>query len=311
MKKKFSILIAFLVSLLIFCLMGNYAHGLSNPIETSQSVKQSCRNVEIRPTNGSLSFRRGASWQTCGYRLVFQNDGNLVLYSPRGVLWATGTERANADGFAVQRDGNVVLYGGGRPIWATNTDRNPGAFLALQTDGNLVVYASNGRQVLFATNTAGGVPRGNNAAQQTPTTPPAQNASQWRVPWPESMNPSITNSWHSDGYVSQALDFGLSAGTAIVAPTDSTVVSTCNAGLDHRAIKLRASDGQVYSMIHIRASNAQVFNGKTFRRGEQIGTIAPEIAGARLNASCARTTGPHLHLGFPTRPFTLGSRNFQ
>lgn len=110
-------------------------------------------NVEIRPRGSNLDFGRDTVWQTNnGYKLIFQRDGNLVLYNPQNQpLWATGT---NADRFSVQADGNMVLYQQNRPIWATNTSGN-GVFLALQTDGNLVVYNSNSRP-LWATNTDGG-----------------------------------------------------------------------------------------------------------------------------------------------------------
>lgn len=58
-----------------------------------------------------------------GSRLVMQEDGNLVVYTPQGV-----------------------------PIFATGTNGNPGAYLALQSDGNLVVYSGAG-QALWASNT--------------------------------------------------------------------------------------------------------------------------------------------------------------
>lgn len=317
MTKKYSIAIIFLVSLLISVLIGSYSYALNEPMDISQLTKQrsgidSCNRVELRPTTTNLSYGRGTTWQTCGVRLVFQNDGNLVLFSPRGaVLWATGTERANANELRVQRDGNVVLYANTQPVWQTNTPGNRGAFLALQADGNLVVYASNGRP-LFNTNTAGSVARETNAAAQQQQA--QQQSNQWRVPWePASLNPRITQSWHPDGYGMQALDFALNPGTAIVAPIQSTVIATCNAGLDHRAIKLRAADGQEYSMIHVRASNSQVSQGKTFRQGEQIGTVAPETAAQtrNLNSACAVTTGPHLHLGLQRRQtITMSGRTF-
>lgn len=57
-----------------------------------------------------------------GKTLVFQQDGNFVLYSPNGTaLWASGT--ANKGKTMVQQaDGNVVIYGAtGAPLWATGT----------------------------------------------------------------------------------------------------------------------------------------------------------------------------------------------
>ena len=123
----------------------------SSQAENKQLIAQSCRNTEIRLNNGqSQSWGRGSKWQTCnGYTLALQNDGNLVLYGPTALLWATGTVgRGNA--IALQRDGNVVLYDSNwKPIWATNTVGNSGAFLALQTDGNLVVYKISTNEILW------------------------------------------------------------------------------------------------------------------------------------------------------------------
>lgn len=75
------------------------------------------------------------------YVLIYQNDGNLVLYGPSGPLWASDTI-GQAPGFAtMQGDGNVVVYrADGVPIWATDTAGMPGAELRVQDDGFLVLY---------------------------------------------------------------------------------------------------------------------------------------------------------------------------
>ncbi len=114
-------------------------------------------NIIVKASTSNLNFNRGQQWVTStNYKLIFQGDGNLVLYNPQGKpIWATGTDNTGADIFAVQADGNVVLYNHGKPVWATNTSGRPGAFLAIQTDGNVVVYASNGTPI-FATGTDGG-----------------------------------------------------------------------------------------------------------------------------------------------------------
>ena len=112
------------------------------------------------------NFTRTKQWTTCNkYNLIFQNDGNLVLYHPNSnPIWATGTE-GRAAKMSVQADGNVVLYDfSNQPIWATNTTGNPGAVLTLQTDGNLVVYGRN-RKPIFATGTDGGKQATTSAAQ--------------------------------------------------------------------------------------------------------------------------------------------------
>jgi hypothetical protein len=128
----------------------------------SNSAGTCSANLNIFAQN----FSRTKQWTTCNkYNLVFQPDGNLVLYNPSSnPVWATGTE-GKATRMSVQADGNVVLYdSSNQPIWATNTDGNPGAFLSLQTDGNLVVYSRN-RKPIFSTGTDSGKRATTNAAQ--------------------------------------------------------------------------------------------------------------------------------------------------
>jgi len=105
---------------------------------------------------------------TRAFQLIFQTDGNLVLYglddtslsgalvpSPpqlipdaryTKVIWASATNapvgpvRCN-----MQTDGNLVLYDNdGGAVWASGTNGNPGAFLRCQDDGSLVILGSNG-----------------------------------------------------------------------------------------------------------------------------------------------------------------------
>lgn len=61
------------------------------------------------------------------YRLVMQDDGNLVIYdSHNKATWASGTDKKGASGHKVvmQDDGNLVLYdGNSKPTWNTGTHR--------------------------------------------------------------------------------------------------------------------------------------------------------------------------------------------
>ena len=77
------------------------------------------------------------------YRLVYQTDGNLVLYDDleRSAYWSSGTAATSAGQVVMQADGNLVIYDAqvaGR--WSSGTAGNSTAFLVLQPDGNLVVY---------------------------------------------------------------------------------------------------------------------------------------------------------------------------
>lgn len=105
-------------------------------------------------------------------KLVYQGDGNLVLYVRRwGVMptthpgsgwearWASNTAGQPAGICAMQGDGNLVLYApDGTPIWASNTWGHPGAFLVVQDDENVVIYE--GGNPIWSTNTwIGGIVR--------------------------------------------------------------------------------------------------------------------------------------------------------
>ncbi len=117
-----------------------------------------------------------------GFRLVMQNDGNLVLYAiddmklPADILhvfactpdvmklyakpiWSTGThlpkEGKDRGSFCeMSEDGNFLVYDqAGRPVFETGTRGHPGSLLRLQTDGNLVVYTHDMKPA-WSTNTA-------------------------------------------------------------------------------------------------------------------------------------------------------------
>lgn len=82
-------------------------------------------------------------------QLLMQGDGNLVLYSPNGAIWHTGTFGNPGAFFVYQADSNLVIYSAaGTPLWSSGTMRpGPGwpsytTRLVLQSDSNLVLYKS-------------------------------------------------------------------------------------------------------------------------------------------------------------------------
>lgn len=79
------------------------------------------------------------------YRLVMQEDGNLVEYVGSRPLWSSETVGHPGAWLVMQPDGNLVVYGNAhQPLWHSKTFGSPGARLELQTDGNLVVYGTSG-----------------------------------------------------------------------------------------------------------------------------------------------------------------------
>jgi 1-phosphatidylinositol phosphodiesterase len=74
--------------------------------------------------------------------LVWQADGNLVIYDEKGPRWASNTNSPTVSQLCWQGDGNLVIYDPAKPRgvgFATNTDGS-GAFLSFQGDCNLVIY---------------------------------------------------------------------------------------------------------------------------------------------------------------------------
>jgi hypothetical protein len=88
------------------------------------------------------------------YRLLYQSDGNLVLYDDvaRTAPWATNSGGASVGYLELQGDGNLVLYDAQRAVqFATNSPGFPNARLLLQDDGNLVLYGAS-NQVIWDRN---------------------------------------------------------------------------------------------------------------------------------------------------------------
>jgi hypothetical protein len=79
----------------------------------------------------------------CGFLLVMQHDGNLVLYGSQA-WWSTGTWNPNATdlNYAVlQGDGNFVEYAfAGGALWSSGSYDFGDEEVVMQGDGNLVVY---------------------------------------------------------------------------------------------------------------------------------------------------------------------------
>lgn len=75
------------------------------------------------------------------YRLAFQNDGNLVLYSQKRILWLSRTNGKNAVRLTMQNDGNLVIYNSrSQPIWQTRKSGQGPSYLKMADDGNVLVY---------------------------------------------------------------------------------------------------------------------------------------------------------------------------
>ncbi|QCX53343.1 hypothetical protein [Elizabethkingia sp. JS20170427COW] len=80
------------------------------------------------------------------HSLIFQNDGNLVVYNDgdSDPIWSSNTKDEGARAI-FQRDGNLVVYDyDGNAIFSSNTSGRGAGRLTLQSDGNLVIYSTSG-----------------------------------------------------------------------------------------------------------------------------------------------------------------------
>lgn len=98
----------------------------------------------------------GKHWYDFGPALsppgVYCLSRNLSHHSTN--LWCVGkkvSQKTNDD-IVFQKDGNLVVYRSHKAIWSSGTGGHPGARLVLQSDGNLVIYATNGK-ALWQTHT--------------------------------------------------------------------------------------------------------------------------------------------------------------
>ncbi|CAM6108195.1 unnamed protein product [Calypogeia fissa] len=151
-------------------------------------------NLVLRDTQGTgkpvwASMSQGIHRDAGPYRLIMQDDANLVIYGAHDVAtWATRTldttsgvftdvagraempsivtwlgtsdslvSRNGMYTFVNQRDGNLVIYTRNRkPIWTSNTYSRGSGNLYMQRDGNLVLYNTDGNgRPIWASNTYG------------------------------------------------------------------------------------------------------------------------------------------------------------
>ncbi len=105
--------------------------------------KKSCGDFEVNALDSSnTEFSTDKSWKLCsGYKVVFQKDGNLVVYNKNDkIIWSAGTHDKGADRLSLLPNGDLVIYKQVYPVWSSGTHGNPGSVLAVQEDGNLAIY---------------------------------------------------------------------------------------------------------------------------------------------------------------------------
>ena len=94
------------------------------------------------------------------YKLLYQKDGNLVIYPNYGgtAIWSSNTPGHLPGKAVMQEDGNFVLYDKNNyPYWATETYGKGAApyRMTMQKDRNLVLYSNYNNRIaaLWTSNT--------------------------------------------------------------------------------------------------------------------------------------------------------------
>ena len=91
------------------------------------------------------SLARGQSVASTNgrYRLVFQNDGNLVLLGDGAVQWASGTAEQGVDRVVMQHNGVLAMFRplpwGSEPVWKSRSVGADGAVLSVRDEGGVVI----------------------------------------------------------------------------------------------------------------------------------------------------------------------------
>ncbi|HYN94311.1 MAG TPA: hypothetical protein VES42_10730 [Pilimelia sp.] len=124
------------------------AAAIPNPVRGDVYVGQ-VKGVDVIFNTAWQWLDKGKNWYFGNARLAMQTDGNLVVYNRHNgdVKWESNTDNYRASQMLFQDDSNLVLYTPGYTdsVWATDKHcrRNVEVpLLALQADSNLVIYCA-------------------------------------------------------------------------------------------------------------------------------------------------------------------------
>lgn len=92
-------------------------------------------DMVIKPSEALIQDK---TYYSGANRVIFQSDGNLVIYGPGdAVLFQSRTQRATQA--LMQEDGNFVILNGSTVLFQTNTGGNPGAYARIQSNGTFSI----------------------------------------------------------------------------------------------------------------------------------------------------------------------------
>lgn len=123
---------------------GNWPPVDTPPVSQTRFLLVGSRSDCLNP--GDALFSEDES-----HRLIYQGDGNLVLYDSAGAaLWSTGTNGNPAWRTYMQPDGNFVVYSTeGVPVFATGTQDHPDAYALVTNDGHFQIRSSSNPDTVY------------------------------------------------------------------------------------------------------------------------------------------------------------------
>ena len=131
------------------------ASAVGSPANNTNTIvaNSTDKTISLQPENKFYSPNKK-------YYVVFQDDGNLVVYenvynnrSKDPWIWCSGTAGNNNAVCKMQNDGNLVIYNGNDPIWHTFTNEMRNAKLYISNEGDLFIYSADTNEYTFSTNT--------------------------------------------------------------------------------------------------------------------------------------------------------------
>ncbi|MCB0535670.1 MAG: hypothetical protein KDD14_25925, partial [Saprospiraceae bacterium] len=111
----------------------------TNPVVTQDLYFQADKGTEVQVL------------KTGDWVLLWQYDGNLVLYQNGVAKWASNTQNKGT-ALRFQGDGNLVIYQNGVAVWASNTANDEkggkgGRKLVLTSEGGLFIIDQDGKVI--------------------------------------------------------------------------------------------------------------------------------------------------------------------
>ncbi|MBO5559353.1 peptidoglycan DD-metalloendopeptidase family protein [Ruminococcus sp.] len=249
-----------------------------NAIVADAAANDASTIIDAR--NGNVELVQGKFYISPNklYVLVFQGDGNLVVYhynpstgKAYSPTWSSQTEKRNGKKCILQGDGNFVIYrSDGKAIWNTRTNGKKNAYLTFSNSGEIRVVSRNTGSTTWSSTYNHGY---------------SISVDERPFNWPVPDCKAISSAFN-DGRNHGAIDIAAAYGTSVKAAAGGTVQTYYgyNNGAGNYVVITHNIAGATYLTVYMHLSQITVANGATVSAGTEIGKVG----------STGRSTGAHL-----------------